>query len=299
MRRTSVSDGHSVAITTSPAISVDKTAPAGPYTVGQTITYSFVVTNAGNVTLHGISISDPLVGLSAITGYATTLVAGRFDDRHGDVRRDPGRCRPRLDRQHGNRPGHAAGRYAGSGHRPNTVTFSQNPALAIVKTGDVGPSTIGDTVQYTIAVSNVGNVTLHNVTSSDSKLGLSDVIPTLGVGLTATYNLSYGPVTESDLPGPIVNTATADSDETTSVSDGHSVAITTSPAITIEDNWSDDPRDELIDETNRRYSALAMLLRARYLVDVDCWSEVRGRPIKPGTICEVLRRRLAQGAPRP
>jgi 2-oxoglutarate/2-oxoacid ferredoxin oxidoreductase subunit alpha len=28
-----------------------------------------------------------------------------------------------------------------------------------------------------------------------------------------------------------------------------------------------------------------MLLRARYLVDVDCWSEVRGQPIKPGSVC--------------
>ena len=94
---------------------------------------------------------------------------------------------------------------------------------------------IGDTVQYTIAVSNVGNVTLHNVSVVDAKLGLSDVIPTPRLSdATATYNLSYGPVTESDLPGPIVNTATADSDETTSVSDGHSVAITTSPAITVD-----------------------------------------------------------------
>ena len=46
--------------------------------------------------------------------------------------------------------------------------------------------------------------------------------------------------------------------------------------MTIEGNWSDRPEDEIIDETNRRYSALAMLLRARYLVDVDCWSQVRG-----------------------
>jgi 2-oxoglutarate ferredoxin oxidoreductase subunit alpha len=37
-----------------------------------------------------------------------------------------------------------------------------------------------------------------------------------------------------------------------------------------------------------------MLLRARYLVDVDCWSEVRGRPIKPGTICAALRPRLTK-----
>ncbi len=58
--------------------------------------------------------------------------------------------------------------------------------------------------------------------------------------------------------------------------------------ITIESNWSDRPTDALIDEENRRYAALAMLLRSRYLVDVDCWTEVRGRPIKPGSIRAAL-----------
>src|SRR5664279_5583290 len=62
--------------------------------------------------------------------------------------------------------------------------------------------------------------------------------------------------------------------------------------ITIEGNWSDDPNDEIIDETNRRYSALAMLLRSRYLIDVDCWSEVRGQPIKPATIQRVILEKL-------
>ena len=65
--------------------------------------------------------------------------------------------------------------------------------------------------------------------------------------------------------------------------------------MTIEGNWSDNPNDEIIDETNRRYSALAMLLRSRYLVDVDCWSEVRGQPIKPGTIRRVLLEKLNEG----
>ncbi len=54
--------------------------------------------------------------------------------------------------------------------------------------------------------------------------------------------------------------------------------------ITVESNWSDRPQDKIIDETNRRYSALAILLRSRYLVDVDCFSEVSGQPIKPSTI---------------
>jgi len=61
--------------------------------------------------------------------------------------------------------------------------------------------------------------------------------------------------------------------------------------ITIETNWSDRPEEQIVDEHNRRYSALAMLLRARYLVDVDCWTQVRGAPIKPGTICQVIRER--------
>ena len=63
--------------------------------------------------------------------------------------------------------------------------------------------------------------------------------------------------------------------------------------MTIEGNWSDSPDEEIIDETNRRYSALAMLLRARYLVDIDCWSQVRGQPIKPGTLCQLIHDRIA------
>jgi len=62
--------------------------------------------------------------------------------------------------------------------------------------------------------------------------------------------------------------------------------------MTIENNWSDRLDDAMIDETNRRYSALAMMLRARYLVDIDCWSEVKGQPIKPGTIYRVIREKL-------
>jgi 2-oxoglutarate ferredoxin oxidoreductase subunit alpha len=62
--------------------------------------------------------------------------------------------------------------------------------------------------------------------------------------------------------------------------------------MTIENNYSDNPHEEIIDESNRRYAALAMLLRARYLVDVDCWTEVRGQPIKPGTMCRVMREKL-------
>jgi 2-oxoglutarate ferredoxin oxidoreductase subunit alpha len=62
--------------------------------------------------------------------------------------------------------------------------------------------------------------------------------------------------------------------------------------MTFESNWSDRPQDKIIDETNRRYSALAILLRSRYLVDVDCWSDVSGQPIKPSAIRRVVADKL-------
>ncbi len=64
--------------------------------------------------------------------------------------------------------------------------------------------------------------------------------------------------------------------------------------MTVEGNWSDSLDDENIDGDNRRYSELALLLRARYLVDVDCWSEVLGQSIKPGAVVRAIRDRLHQ-----
>lgn len=63
--------------------------------------------------------------------------------------------------------------------------------------------------------------------------------------------------------------------------------------LTVEINYSDPLEDELITPENRRYANLAWLLRARYLIDVDCWSNVHGQPIKPGAIEKMIRERLA------
>ena len=65
--------------------------------------------------------------------------------------------------------------------------------------------------------------------------------------------------------------------------------------MTVEANWSDQRSDELIDEDNRRYSALALMLRSRFLVDIDCWSEARGQPIKPGDVLTQIRAKLKEG----
>ena len=64
--------------------------------------------------------------------------------------------------------------------------------------------------------------------------------------------------------------------------------------MTVEGNWADRLEDELIDADNRRYAALAMMLRSRFLVDVDCWTQTRGQPIKPGEVVAVMRKKLAE-----
>ncbi|MFT3892849.1 MAG: hypothetical protein QM730_14550 [Anaerolineales bacterium] len=74
-------DDHNIPITYNPALSIEKTgsfdASADGYAnVGELITYTFVVTNTGNVTLHDVTVTDPLAGLSAITCDGTTIPVG-------------------------------------------------------------------------------------------------------------------------------------------------------------------------------------------------------------------------------
>ncbi|MFC2079332.1 PKD domain-containing protein [Candidatus Bipolaricaulota bacterium] len=107
--------------------------------------------------------------------------------------------------------------------------------LDIDKTGDAGPVNFGDIVNYTIRITNIGNVILHNVTLVDAKLGINqnvgDLAPTTFVDVAG----NYGPVTAADLPGPIVNIASATSDETPQpVEDDHSVEIISVLEVTVD-----------------------------------------------------------------
>ncbi|MDX1980660.1 MAG: 2-oxoacid:acceptor oxidoreductase subunit alpha [Bryobacteraceae bacterium] len=64
--------------------------------------------------------------------------------------------------------------------------------------------------------------------------------------------------------------------------------------MTVEINYSDTPGTPHLTPESRRYSQLAMLLRAQTLVDVDCWSRVPGSPLPPAMIMAELRRRLQE-----
>ena len=63
---------------------------------------------------------------------------------------------------------------------------------------------------------------------------------------------------------------------------------------TIELNYSDAPDAPLITSETRRYSQLALVLRAHTLMDVDCWSVVPGHPLSPATIGRIIDETLVE-----
>jgi 2-oxoglutarate ferredoxin oxidoreductase subunit alpha len=66
--------------------------------------------------------------------------------------------------------------------------------------------------------------------------------------------------------------------------------------MTVEVNYSDDPKAPYVTEENRRRGQLAWLLRAQTLVDIDCWTRVPGEPLRPGQILQAIRDSMPNGA---
>jgi 2-oxoglutarate ferredoxin oxidoreductase subunit alpha len=62
--------------------------------------------------------------------------------------------------------------------------------------------------------------------------------------------------------------------------------------ITVEINYSDELGDPLITEDNRRYSQLALVLRAQTLIDIDCYGNVQGQPLPPKKIVRRLKEEI-------
>ena len=200
------SDTVTVDVTQSPAISITKAASPTTLTqAGETITYTFDVTNSGNVNLTGVGVTDnpqppagPLTtgptcqSLSSpagtCTGATTSLVPGQAavfsatyvvtqaDVNHGTV----------VDTATatGTTP---SGGTVDKTSNTVTVTATQSPSLSITKSAS--PTTVtatGQTVSYTFTVINTGNVSLTTV-------GVTDV-PTAPAGVvTATCQSLSGP----------------------------------------------------------------------------------------------------------
>jgi uncharacterized repeat protein (TIGR01451 family) len=103
------------------------------------------------------------------------------------------------------------------------VTQVLHPSIDVTKHGPVGAH-VGDTITYTIVVTNTGDCPLSNVTVVDSLLG-PIYSNGLALGETKTFNVTYT-VKASD-PSPLLNTVTASGKDSlaTSVSDSASWSV--------------------------------------------------------------------------
>ncbi|SEP09477.1 DUF7507 domain-containing protein [Amycolatopsis saalfeldensis] len=242
--------------TPKPALTLKKSAsPDNPdaYTAGQQITYSFLVTNTGNVPLDGIGVDETAFsGSGAMTptvcpvttlapGAATTCTA-TYVLTQEDV--DSGRL-DNTATAHGKQPGSAGPTTS----NPSSVSIPTpaHPAITLAKTAD--PTTVeraGQSVTYRFAVTNTGDVTLKGVGVNETRFTGSGPAPgvncpnaVLAPGASQTCLAIY-PVTQADIDaGSIENTAVAHgtapraTEPTTSAPSSAKVTATRSAALTL------------------------------------------------------------------
>ena len=196
----------------SPSITIAKTAlPTVVSAVGDTITYSFLVTNSGNVTLNSVGVSDPLVGLPPISPRRRARTRC-FDHLHCVVHGHPSEPQPRFDQQHRCRLGHPARWPAVTDTDTATVTATQSPSITHREDCAADHRVRSRSSRsYSFLVTNTGNVTLTSVGVTDPLVGLSAIscpgtVLAPAANMTCTANYA---VTQADLNlGSISNTAT-------------------------------------------------------------------------------------------
>jgi uncharacterized repeat protein (TIGR01451 family) len=121
---------------------------------------------------------------------------------------------------------------------PETVPVPQAPALTLDKvlTANAdedasGTVSLGDTLSYSLTATNSGDVTLTAVTVADDLTGDATSCLALAPGADCVLTVTYV-VTQADVDaGQIVNTGTADSDQTAPVTDPETVPVPQAPSL--------------------------------------------------------------------
>ncbi|WP_141343336.1 DUF11 domain-containing protein [Bradyrhizobium sp. USDA 3458] len=255
-------DTASVAIDYKPSMSVDKTVVSvddvngdGLTDAGDIIHYNIHVANTGNVTLTGVTVTDPLTGDPA--GGLSTLNVGSSEDlvatytlTQADIDNHGSNLVDLIQDDKITNTATADSDQTSPVSDSVDQPIDYKPSMSIVKTvvsvddvnGD-GLTDAGDIIHYNIHVANTGDVTLTGVTVTDPMTGdPTGGLSTLAVGssedLAATYTLTQADIdnhgsnlvdlTQDD---KITNTATADSDQTTPVSDSVDQPIDYKPSV--------------------------------------------------------------------
>ena len=224
--------------TRAPALTMTKTAsPQSVATLGETVSYTYVVTNTGNTTVtSSISIADNRTTVSCPTLPANGLAPGGMltctaTDTVSQAYLDAGSITNTASATDGT---------TSSPSVDETVTVDAQPALSLVKAAlDTSYAVVGDVLDYSFTVTNTGNITLTQaITVSDDRIGGVSCPPLPAGRLAPGASLvctASDTVTQADIDaGSVTNTATASSGSTVSPSDTATVNANQQPALTVD-----------------------------------------------------------------
>jgi len=189
------------------SLSITKTADKTSASPGETITYTYIISNTGNVTISNISLEDDKLDLSGLD-IPTSLSAGE------NITATATYTVVETDLQ-----GPLMNTATVSGTDLNGTTFTDNAttsvpltylaSIEVTKTATPNPASLGDTITYTYTITNTGDVTVNNLTLEDDMLNTIALDKTsLGQGDNVTATAEYTVIID-DFPEPIINTATA------------------------------------------------------------------------------------------
>ena len=203
---------------------VDPAADQNAVKVGDRISYAYRVTNAGNVTLISVAVSDPSAGnVTCPTPAAPGLAPGASETCTAD---DPHPV-TQVDVDNGGVSDTATATgidTQGNQSRtssPATVTvpaITAAPGVSVQKfasaaNGDTNPISAGEQILYSYLVTNTGNVDLTSLAVSDNKVGAvtcpTPAAPGLAPGAFETCTGTYTATTQDAINNNITNTATA------------------------------------------------------------------------------------------
>ncbi|HET9520758.1 MAG TPA: hypothetical protein VFO73_06925, partial [Candidatus Limnocylindrales bacterium] len=253
----------------SPALTLDKTATPATYdSVGDVISYSYLLTNSGNVTLVApFTITDNKATDEACPATPTSLAPGAtitctasYTITQADLNAGSVTNTARGHGFFGTTP-------VDSNEDSETVSAIQVKSIDLDKSASaidmtiVAPSTradAGDKITYTYVITNDGNVTLTGVDLDDALVGLADAtcngVTTLAPGASTTCTATYF-LTQADInAGSRANSATACADPPTGPevcdTDTTTTTITQVKSIDVEKYiWDGDSFEDADDAT--------------------------------------------------
>ena len=158
-----------------------RTAPVDAV-AGDTVEYTYTLTNQGTLSLCDLFVVDKLMGLGPIEfgswpGASETLAPGEQVTATAQLTLAQDHIDAGVLKNRANATGTTlSGLALAQSEAEAELTFAAQPGITLAKSVDASEGlSVGDEVRYNFTVMNSGGVTLHDVDISDELTGLSDL----------------------------------------------------------------------------------------------------------------------------